>query len=203
MMHLKHLAPVAAVAFSLMLAPSASAQEAERPTASPGTSPGTSEDQILKSMGQMLKRAELIRMLAAIHLNHINSEDDKTDVRLMDDATQVLAYNLVCEDETFEIRMLNKIAAETTLKIAMKVDGSPVEAAMADALGNLTPQERLTLVADVSSTVLMFKIGRRRGLFDALLTDFGNQRFCKGLGAAMRDRYHSMAAYLGDDPKED
>jgi hypothetical protein len=44
----------------------------------------------------------------------------------------------------------------------------------------------------------MFEVGRRRGLFDALLTDFGKKRFCAGMQTDMRNRYNEIISTLGD-----
>jgi hypothetical protein len=105
-----------------------------------------------------------------------------------------MAFNLVCNDEAFSADVLNKIAAETTLTIALKIDGSPIGEKITQIMQSVSGEQRMTLVADVSSAVLMFKVERRRGLFDALITDFGPQRFCRGMGGNMRARYHALAA---------
>lgn len=160
------------------------------------------QEQAFKSMQMMLKRAELVRLLAAEHLIYISSQRKKNDIHLMDDASQVMAFGLVCDDPSLDPAMMNKIAAETTLQIALAVNGSPIEDRITQVMGELAPTERLTLVADVSTTVLMFKVGRRRGLFDALLTDFGTDRFCKGMRTNMIARYNGLAAYLEEQTQE-
>ncbi|WP_286828072.1 MULTISPECIES: hypothetical protein [Kordiimonas] len=154
------------------------------------------QDQTVRSIQYLLKRAELVRMLSAQHLIYIDDNRDKDELHLMDDAAQVMAFSLVCQDPSFDPATLNKIAAESTLQIALKVEGSPIEEAITDAMGELQGKDRITLIADVSSNVLMFKIGRRRGLFDALLTDFGTARFCKGMGSNMRARYQGLATHF-------
>jgi len=187
---MKKLITTAVATACLLAAPMAAAQDAE---------PQPSQrDQTVRSMQFMLKRAELVRMLAAQHLTYIDDNRDKDELHLMDDAAQVMAFSLVCQDPEYDPVILNRIAAESTLQIALEVNGSPIEEAIAEAMGDMNARDRITLVADVSSNVLMFKIGRRRGLFDALLTDFGTARFCKGMQSNMRARYQSLAASLGD-----
>lgn len=148
----------------------------------------------LKAMEFMLQRAELVRFLAAEHIAYLGNSDDMRTKQLLDNAAQVLAYNIVCNDDALDPATLNLIAAESTLQIALKIDSSPINKQISDVMGQLTGPDRMMLVADVSSAVLLFKVGRRRGLFDALLTDFGTDRFCKGMGANMRGRYHALAA---------
>lgn len=181
----------AAVATAYLLAsPLAAAQDAAPQP--------TEQNQMAKSMQFMLKRAELVRMLAAQHLTYIDDNRDKDELHLMDDAAQVMAFSLVCQDPEYDPVILNRIAAESTLQIVLQVNGSPIEAAITEAMGDMNAKDRITLVADVASNVLMFKIGRRRGLFDALLTDFGTARFCKGMQSNMRARYQGLATSLAD-----
>jgi hypothetical protein len=154
------------------------------------------KERALEGMGFMLQRAEFVRLLAAEHLGYLNANRDKAAFFTLEEASQVMAYNLICEDEAMEPRQLNTIAAQTTLQVSLLMDASPAGKTMAEAMERMNPAERLSLVADVSTAVLMFKIGRRRGLFDALLTDFGNKRFCSGMGADMRRRYNGLVANL-------
>lgn len=158
------------------------------------------EDSRMKAVQLMLQRAEIVRFLAAEHIAFLASIDDLRTKQLMDDAAQVMAYSIVCNDDALEPVRLNQIAAETTLQIALLIDKSPINAQISDIMGSLSGPGRMMLVADVSSAVLMFKVGRRRGLFDALLTDFGTDRFCKGMGSNMRGRYHSLAAQFEEKP---
>jgi len=187
---MKKLIATIATAACLLQATSALAQDED---AAPNQ-----REQMIKSMQYMLKRAEIVRMLAAQHLSYIDENRDKGELHVLDDAAQVMAFSLVCQDPDFDPAMLNKIAAESTLQIALKVEGSPIEESISQIMGELNSKERITLVADVSSAALMFKVGRRRGLFDALLTDFGTTRFCKGMRSNMRARYQGLATYLED-----
>jgi hypothetical protein len=154
------------------------------------------KERALEGMGFMLQRAEFVRLLAAEHLGYLNANRDKAAFFTLEEASQVMAYNLICEDDAMEPRQLNTIAAQTTLQVSLLLDASPAGKTMAEAMERLNPPERLALIADVSTAVLMFKIGRRRGLFDALLTDFGNKRFCSGMGSDMRRRYNGLVANL-------
>lgn len=160
------------------------------------------EDSRLKAVQLMLQRAELLRFLAAEHIAYLASIEDLRTKQLMDDAAQVMAYNIVCNDKALDPARLNQIAAETTLQIALLIDKSPINTRISDIMGSLSGPDRMILVADVASAALMFKVGRRRGLFDALLTDFGTDRFCKGMGANMRSRYHSLAAQFEEENEQ-
>ncbi|NVJ97852.1 MAG: hypothetical protein HWE25_06855 [Alphaproteobacteria bacterium] len=159
----------------------------------------SSETQAMKSMQHVLKRAEVVRLLAAEHLNYLEGEGATADVRMMEDGAEVMAFSLICDSAGLDPKMLNRIAAEATMKIALKVETSPIKDRMTQIMGDMRPEDRLNLVADVSSTALMFKIGRRRGLFDALLTDFGTGRFCRGMGGAIKKRYNDLAEFLKDE----
>lgn len=183
--HIPSLIIVAAVCLSLLTS-NARAQENDKQT------------RAVQSMQFMLARAELVRLLAAKHLNYLDSQNATAEARLVEDGSEVMAFSLICEDETFEPAMLNRIAAEATLKIALMVETSPVKESITEIMGNLAPEERMTLVADMSSMVLMFRIGRKRGLFDALLTDFGTRRFCTGMKSGITKRYNDLSAFLGD-----
>ncbi len=57
----------------------------------------------------------------------------------------------------------------------------------------------MNLLGDVATTVFMFNVGRRRGLFDSLMTDFGKMKFCDGLRGNMRERYTTLTS--GDNSK--
>ena len=153
-------------------------------------------ERAMEGMSFMLRRAEFVRLLAAEHLGYLNANRDKAAFFTLEEASQVMAYNLICEDDSMDPRQLNNIAAQTTLQVSLLMESSPAGKTMAEAIKGMNPADRLELVADVSTAVLMFKIGRRRGLFDALLTDFGNKRFCGGMGADMRRRYNGLVANL-------
>ena len=189
---------IVCAAFVAMLAGTGTPAVAQEAPATEST-PQAADDQALRSMSFVVQRAEIVRLLAAEHLSFLNSNRDKAEFHLLEEASQVMAYNLVCEDEAVDVAALNDIAAQTTLKVAMLVDQSPAGDTLRSLTEKYRPEDRLILIADMSSTVLMFKIGRRRGLFDALLTDFGAKRFCAGMGANMRDRFNSLVSELHSD----
>ena len=166
---------------------------------SAGTPPDAQKEQAMEGMRFMLRRAEFVRLLAAQHLQYLNANREKAAFHMLEEASQVMAYNLICEDDTMQARELNNIAAQVTLQVAVLMDQSPAAKTMADAMQQMTPTGRMILVGDISSAVLMFKIGRRRGLFDALLTDFGSKRFCSGMRTDMRRRYNGLVANLPDE----
>ncbi|WP_417460295.1 hypothetical protein [Kordiimonas sp.] len=175
----------------LLLTPIAVAQDAPAPQ--------TEEERALQSMRFMLQRAELVRMLAAEHLQFLNENRNQSAFHLLEEASQVMAYNLICADDTMDVRMLNNIAAQSTLQVATLINKSPINDKITEIMGQLGERDRLILMGDISSTVVMFKIGRRRGLFDALLTDFGAKRFCAGMGNDMRRRYNGLVAGLSSE----
>ena len=175
----------------LLLTPIAVAQDAPAPQ--------TEEERALQSMRFMLQRAELVRMLAAEHLQFLNENRNQSAFHLLEEASQVMAYNLICADDTMDVRMLNNIAAQSTLQVATLINKSPINDKITEIMGQLGERDRLILMGDISSTVVMFKIGRRRGLFDALLTDFGAKRFCAGTGNDMRRRYNGLVAGLSSE----
>jgi len=167
---------------------------------SSNSNPRSAEDQnkILKSMEYMLRRAQLTRTLAAEHLLYIEQNRDKAEIRMMEDASQVMAFDLICEDEKMDSHNLNQIAADTSFKIAMMAGNSTIAPRLSSVTKKQTVEERMELIGDIATTVLMYEIGRRRGLFDALLTDFGKKRFCAGMQTDMRTRYNEIIAGLGD-----
>lgn len=170
--------------------PSPAGQQADIPTQE-------QQDKIYKSMEYMLRRAELTRTLAAEHLLYIKNDRNKEDTRILEDASQVMAFDLICDDETIESRALNQIAADTSFKIAMMAGKSTIGPRLTRLASKQSVDERMALIGDIATTVLMYEIGRRRGLFDALLTDFGKKRFCAGMQTDMRTRYKEMNAALG------
>jgi len=182
----------------------ANAQEAERKPLSLSDSPPpiTSdsqirEQQVMKSMEYMLRRAQLTRTLASEHLEYIKANRETEEIRTLEDASQVMAFNLICSDEEMDSRELNQIAADTSFKIAMMAGTSSIGQQLTQLARKQTVEERMELIGDVSTAVLMYEIGRRRGLFDALLTDFGKKRFCAGMQTDMRTRYKEIIASLG------
>ncbi|WP_262690964.1 hypothetical protein [Kordiimonas aestuarii] len=187
---------IASVALLLSAGMSATARDAEQENAPDAR---TQQEQKLEGLRFMLRRAEFVRLLAAEHLQYLNANRDKAAFHMLEEASQVMSYNLICDDEAMDGRTLNNIAAQTTLQISTLIDESPAGETMAEAMKTLGVGDRLVLLADVSTAVFMFKIGRRRGLFDALLTDFGPKRFCSGMGSDMRRRYNGLVAGLPGD----
>ena len=189
---------------SIGAASTAEAQDTEKKPLSLNDSPPAiasdnelREQQVMKSMGYMLRRAQLTRTLASEHLDYIKKNRDKEEIRALEDASQVMAFNLICEDEEMDVKALNQIAADTSFKIAMMAGTSSIGQQLTRIARKQTVEERMELIGDVSTTVLMYEIGRRRGLFDALLTDFGQKRFCAGMQTDMRTRYKEIIASLG------
>lgn len=156
------------------------------------------QQKILKSIDHMLRRAELTRSLAAEHLEYIKSNRDKAETRLLEDASQVMAFDLICDDEKMDYQSLNQIAADASYKIGMMAGNSTIAGRLREISKTKSVEERMELIGDVATTVLMYEIGRRRGLFDALLTDFGKKRFCAGMQTDMRTRFNEMITGLGD-----
>ena len=182
----------------------ASAQDTEKKPLSLSDSPppiasdtAIRQQQVMKSMEYMLRRAQLTRTLASEHLDYIKKNRDHDEIRALEDASQVMAFNLICEDEKMDAKDLNQIAADTSFKIAMMAGTSSIGQQLTQLARKQTVEERMELIGDVSTTVLMYEIGRRRGLFDALLTDFGKKRFCAGMQTDMRTRYKEIIASLG------
>jgi len=158
------------------------------------------QEQILKSMQHMLRRAQTSRTLAAEHIEYIKNAGDADAVRLLEDASQVMAFNLICADDTLTNRDLNQIAADVSFKIAMMAGNSTIAPRLGRMAQKQTVEQRMELIGDISTTVLMYEIGRRRGLFDALLTDFGQARFCSGMQTDMRTRYNELLSRLETAP---
>ncbi|TNE66408.1 MAG: hypothetical protein EP335_03845 [Alphaproteobacteria bacterium] len=165
-----------------------------KPSETQKTAPSNNRGEALAAMRLMLGRAQAVRALAAEHLVYMDSKRDTPEVHLMEEAAQVMAYSLICEDKAMDPKTLNDIANETTLKIALLLQQSPAGQKLLEANAGRPDEERLAMIGDIASAALMFKIGRRRGLFDALMTDFGQARFCSGLGGDMRTRYNGLAA---------
>lgn len=155
------------------------------------------QEQVMKSMQYMLRRAHLTRTLAAEHLKYIKESREEGETKALDNASQVLAFNLICEDEEMDRRTLNQVAADSSLKIAMMAGNSTIAPQLKNIAQKQSVEERMELIGDIATTVLMFEIGRRSGLFDALLTDFGKKRFCSGMQTDMRNRYKMIVDNLG------
>jgi len=173
------------------------AQEATTP-GQPTPNEEERQAQIMRSMQMMLERAQLTRTLAAQHLEFIKNNRDQTEIRLIEDAAQVMAFDLICDDDKMNPADLNQIAADTSFRIAMMAGTSSISTTLTRLAQKQSVQERMELIGDISTTVLMFEVGRRRGLFDALLTDFGKKRFCAGMQTDMRNRYNEIISTLGD-----
>ena len=169
-----------------------SSQETITPNGQPALSEQEQRDQYARSMTYMLRRAKLVRTLAAEHLVHIGENASKPDLHLVEEASQVVAYDLVCANGNFDPAALDKMATESTYRIAVEVSSSPIVSVLTELGQQQSIQERMSLLGDVSSTVFMFQVGRRRGLFDSLITDFGKDGFCNGMLANMRQRYEGL-----------
>ncbi len=171
-------------------------------TPAPNATPMTDQemrDQYAKSMTYMLRRAKLVRTLAAQHMVYINENAAKPSLHLVEEASQVVAYDLVCDGNNFDPAALDQMATESTYRIAVEAGQSPIAAPLRE-IGSTQPiQARMDLLGDVSSSVFLFQVGRRRGLFDSLITDFGLEKFCNGMRANMRERYDSITAEQDTD----
>jgi hypothetical protein len=174
------------------------AQENGQSTPDPqtaGAAPATEEEirkQYARSMTFMLQRAKLTRSLAAQHEQFLNDNAVEADMHLIEDASQVMAFDMVCSDETMTPESLDQIATATSYRIAVTAGRSPIVETLNELGQRQTVRERMNLLGDVSSTVFMFKVGRRRGLFDSMIADFGEKKFCNGMRANMRDRYNTL-----------
>ena len=177
----------------------AAAQDAETITPTePQLTEQQRREQYARSMSYMLRRAKLVRTLAAEHLVYIGENAAKPDLHLVEEASQVIAYDLVCANGNFEPAALDQMATESTYRIAVEVSNSPIVGTLSEIGQQQSVQERMNLLGDVSSTVFMFQVGRRRGLFDSLITDFGKEGFCTGMLTNMRQSYESIASARED-----
>lgn len=183
------------LAFPLLLAPSTGAQQAPQTPAE--ARPMTEEEvreQYAKSMNFMLRRAKLVRTLAAEHLVYIAENASQPEFHIVEEASQVVAYDLVCDNGQFDPAALDQMTTESTYRIAIAAGKSPIAETLTELGQRQTIPERMSLLGDMASTVFMFQVGRRRGLFDSLITDFGMSKFCSGMRANMRQRYDSIVA---------
>lgn len=172
-------------------------EAAQNPSSEQSPAPATEEEireQYARSMTYMLNRAKLTRSLAAQHEQFLSDSAVETDAHLIEDASQVIAFDLVCSDDTMTPEGLDQIATATSYRIAVMVGKSPIVATLNEIGQQQSIRERMNLLGDVSTTVFMFKIGRRRGLFDSLIADFGEKKFCNGMRPNMRDRYNALAS---------
>jgi hypothetical protein len=201
---MKHLmlfaARTAAIIGLYLVAANASyAQQAPlKPNEQSPAAPKSQQDQMDDYIKVMLRRAQTTRLLAAEHLQFIKSNRDQTIIRNIEDASQVMAYDLVCEDDKLDSKTLNQIATTTSYEIAVLMEASTIAPRLTRIARNQKVNERMELMGDIATTVLMFEIGRRRGLFDALLTDFGKKRFCAGMQMDMRTRYNEITSTIGE-----
>lgn len=173
-------------------------QKQQTQTPQPQPQEDLTEDQLRKryeqSMSYMLRRADMTRALAAEHLMYMDENAALPEVHLIEEASQVLAFDVVCADDVIEASGLQHIATATTYKIAVLAGRSPIVNKLSE-IGQQQPiRDRMNLLGDISTIVFMHKIGRRRGLFDSLVTDFGQEKFCNGMRANMRDRYNSLTS---------
>lgn len=152
------------------------------------------QEQYVRSMNYMLKRAKLTRQLAAQHMVYVSENADKKDAKKIEDASQLVAFDFVCADDVLKPEKLDEIATEASYRIAVLAGRSPITPALQDLGKQQTIGERMELLGDVTSTTFMFMVGRRRGLFDSLITDFGESKFCDGMRANMRGIYAELNA---------
>lgn len=164
----------------------------EAPPTTPPLTEQELREQFTRSMNYMLRRAKLARTLAAEHIVYLGEHADKPEMHLIEEASQVIAFDLVCADDTMKPEELDRIATESSYRIASQAGQSPIGEKLADIGRQQSVQERMTLLGDISTTVFMFQVGRRRGLFDSLITDFGADGFCNGMRSSMRDRYNAL-----------
>lgn len=149
-----------------------------------------------KSMSYMLRRADLARALAAELLVHMDKNAAAPEIHLIEEASQVLAFDVVCGDEVINANGLQHIATTSTYKIAVVAGQSPIVAKLSEISQQQPIRDRMNLLADISTIVFMHNIGRRRGLFDSLITDFGTESFCNGMRTNMRDRFNTLTSDL-------
>ena len=147
-----------------------------------------------QSMTYMLKRAKLMRTLAAQHIVYLGENAEEPELHLVEEASQVVAFDLVCSDDTFDPALLDQMATESNYRIAIQAANSPIAETLTDIGREQSIQERMNLLGDVATTVFMFQVGRRRGLFDSLMTYFGKTKFCDGLRPNMRERYVTLTS---------
>ncbi len=167
-------------------------QPAQKPT--PPKTEAELRAQYEKSMTYMLQRAKLVRTLAAQHVVFLAENADAPELHLVEEASQVVAFDLVCSDDTFEPKVLDQLATESNYRIAVQAAKSPIAGTLNDIGRQQSITERMNLLGDVATTVFMFNVGRRRGLFDSLMTDFGKVKFCDGLRGNMRERYNTLTS---------
>lgn len=161
--------------------------------------PDFDDPNVQNAIQYMLERAQLTRSLATEHLTYMQKNRASAEIRLMEDASQVMAFNILCEDEKIEEKTINHIAADTSFRIAMLAGDSTISTQLARITESQPVSRRMELIGDMATTVLMFEVGRRKGMFDALVTDFGVKRFCAGMQDDMRTRYNALASNLGSE----
>ncbi|MEX0297427.1 MAG: hypothetical protein AB3N28_00035, partial [Kordiimonas sp.] len=159
--------------------------------------PDFNDPNVQRSIQYMLERAQLTRTFAEEHLSFLKENRTSPEIRQMEDASQVMAFNRVCSDEKIDKKTINHIAADTSFRIAMLAGESTISERLARITASQTVNKRMELVGDIATTVLMFEVGRRQGLFEALVNDFGVKRFCTGMQDDMRTRYNDLASNLG------
>lgn len=185
--------------FMLLFAMAATETNAQAETRQADTSdaPNFDDPNVQRSIQYMLERAQLTRTLASEHLTYMQQNRTSAEIRLMEDASQVMAFNLLCNDEKIEKKTIGHIAADTSFRIAMLAGESTISERLARITEQQEVDRRMELIGDMATTVLMFEVGRRKGMFDALVTDFGAKRFCAGMQDDMRSRYNDLASNLG------
>ena len=117
-------------------------------------------------------------------------------MHLIEEASQVIAFDLVCTDEITTNKGLHHVATESTYKIAALAGKSPIVEKLSELGQQQAIRERMNMLGDIATTVFMYQVGRRRGLFDSLIADFGETKFCDGMRDNMRDRYNTLTANM-------
>lgn len=177
-------------------------EQSARPEQGAPLSEEEAREQYAKSMTYMLRRAKLLRTLTAQHILHLGENADKPELHLVEEASQVIAFDLVCGNGGLDPEKLDQLATESTYRIAVEAGASPIVSTLTDLGREQSVRARMDLLGDVASSVFLFQVGRRRGLFDSLITDFGQENFCTGMQANMRERYDSLTSDDTPPPAE-
>ena len=199
---------LAGIFLSAAFVPAVYGQDQSAPAPQPpGQDEPLSEEEIreqyAKSITYMLRRAKLARSLAAEHLLFLGENADRPELHLVEEASQVIAFDLVCSDGSLDPARLDQLATESSYRIAVQASRSPIAGKLAELGQQQSVQARMNLLGDVATTVFMFQVGRRRGLFDSLITDFGREKFCNGMRTNIRERYDSLTGGPDTDTDAD
>ena len=111
------------------------AQQTESPAEDPPKTELTEEqlrERYEQSMSYLLRRADLARALAAELLVHMDENAAAPEIHLIEEAGQVLAYDVVCGDDIINAKGLQHIATASTYKIAVVAGRSPIVAKLSE-----------------------------------------------------------------------